>query len=83
MSARGVQWVMGPSATMRVASKAGISQARTRLDWEVLRHLHDAVVRPITGRDTKGAWFADWRLVSLDGSPVLMQAILRSDGSKG
>ena len=66
----GIQWLMGPSATMKVAGKSGISQARTRLGWEVLRHLHDAVVRPIAGRDTKGAWFADWRLVSLDGSTL-------------
>ena len=30
----GVQWLLDPSATVKVAGKSGISQARTRLGWE-------------------------------------------------
>lgn len=64
----GVQWLMDPSAPIKVTGKSGISQARTRLGWEPLRQLHDALVEPIAGGATPGAWYRDWRLVSLDGS---------------
>ncbi len=53
---------------VRVAGKSGISQARTRLGWEPLRQLHDELVKPVAVRSTRGAWYRDWRLVSLDGS---------------
>src|SRR5579859_8234017 len=43
----GVQWLLDPSATVKVAGKSGISQARTRLGWEPVRQLHDEVVKPI------------------------------------
>ena len=66
----GLQWLLDPSAVIKVAGKSGISQARTRLGWEPLRQLHDAVVRPIAVRATQGAWYGGWRLVSLDGSTL-------------
>src|ERR1700728_2281036 len=37
----GIQWLLDPSAQVRVAGKSAISQARTRLGWEPLRLLHD------------------------------------------
>ena len=64
----GVQWLRDPSSGIRVAGKSGISQARTRLGWEPLRELHDDLVRPVAVRQTRGAWYGNWRLVSLDGS---------------
>jgi Insertion element 4 transposase N-terminal/Transposase DDE domain len=66
----GIQWLLDPSAAVTVAGKSGISQARTRLGWEPLHRLHDAVVRPIAVRATRGAWYRGWRLVSLDGSTL-------------
>jgi hypothetical protein len=66
----GVQWLLDPSATVKVAGKSGISQARTRLGWEPMRQLHDEVVKPIAVRTTRGAWYHEWRLVSLDGSTL-------------
>jgi hypothetical protein len=66
----GIQWLLDPSAAVKVAGKSGISQARTRLGWEPLHRLHDAVVRPIAVRATRGAWYRGWRLVSLDGSTL-------------
>src|SRR5579862_373102 len=66
----GVQWLLDPSATVKVAGKSGISQARTRLGWEPVRQLHDDVVKPIAVRATRGAWYRQWRLVSLDGSTL-------------
>ena len=64
----GVQWLLDPSAMVKVAGKSGISQARTRLGWEPVRQLHDEVVKPIAVRATRGAWYRQWRLVSVDGS---------------
>jgi Insertion element 4 transposase N-terminal/Transposase DDE domain len=66
----GIQWLHGPSATVKVAGKSGISQARTRLGWQPVRQLHDAVVRPIAIETTRGAWYGPWRLISLDGSTL-------------
>ena len=66
----GIQWLARPSASLNVAGNSGISQARTRLGWEPLRHLHDQVVKPIAVAATKGAWYRSWRLVSMDGSTL-------------
>lgn len=64
----GIQWLRDPASPVRVAGKSGISQARTRLGWEPLKRLFETVVAPIATKQTKGAWYREWRVVSLDGS---------------
>jgi hypothetical protein len=66
----GVQWLLDPSAVVKVAGKSGISQARSRLGPEPLKKLYEALVAPIAERRTKGAWYREWRLISLDGSTL-------------
>src|ERR1700722_1261635 len=66
----GVQWLLDPSTKVKVAGKSGISQARSRLGAEPLKKLYVAVVGPIAEKRTKGAWYSQWRLVSLDGSTL-------------
>lgn len=66
----GIQWLRDPSVSLKVAGKSGISQARTRLSWEPLEQLHDQLIQPIAIQHTKGAWYRQWRLVSLDGSTL-------------
>ena len=66
----GIEWLLGPQAQVKVPSKSGISQARTRLGSEPLELLHDKLVVPIALKRTKGAWYRKWRLVSLDGSTM-------------
>jgi hypothetical protein len=66
----GVQWLLDPSTKVKVAGKSGISQARSRLGVEPLKRLYHAVVAPIAEKRTKGAWYRQWRLVSLDGSTL-------------
>ena len=66
----GVQWLLDPSATVQVAGKSGISQARSRLGAEPLKKLYAAIVAPIAENRTKGAWYRGWRLISLDGSTL-------------
>jgi len=66
----GVQWLMDPSARMKVVGKSGISQARSRLGWAPMKALYDSVVMPVALPETRGAWYRQWRLVSLDGSTL-------------
>ncbi len=66
----GVQWLLDPSVQVKVAGKSGISQARSRLGAEPVKKLYAAVVAPIAGKRTQGAWYRQWRLVSLDGSTL-------------
>src|SRR3954462_14829749 len=63
----GLRWLWGAVA-VRVAGKSGISQARTRLGAAPLRRLYERGGRPVGAPATKGAWYREWRLVSLDGS---------------
>jgi hypothetical protein len=66
----GVQWLLDPSAAVKVAGRSGISQARSRLGSEPLRRLYETIVAPIAENRTKGAWYRQWRLISLDGSTL-------------
>ena len=66
----GVQWLLDPSTNVKVAGKSGISQARSRLGPEPLKRLYQALVAPIAESKTKGAWYRQWRLLSLDGSTL-------------
>jgi len=79
----GVQWLMGAGESLRVAGKAGISRARTRLGWEPIQQLHDEVVRPIATETTRGAWFRDWLLISLDGSTLDIPDEAANEGAFG
>ena len=66
----GLAWLLGPGQALKVTGKSGISQARTRLGWEVMRQLYQEVVQPLAVEATRGAWYQGWRLVSLDGSTL-------------
>jgi len=79
----GVQWLLDPSAKVKVAGKSGISQARSRLGAEPLKKLYAAVVAPIAEKHTKGAWYRQWRLVSLDGSTLDVADTAENDQAFG
>lgn len=61
---------IGHDGAVRITGKSGISQARTRLGAEPLRHLYHDCVRPIATAATVGAWYGQWRLVALDGTTL-------------
>lgn len=65
-----LRWALPAEAVVKVCGASAISQARTRLGAAPLRRLHEEVVRPVATRTTKGAWYREWRLVSLDGSTL-------------
>lgn len=79
----GVQWLVDPSASLKVAGKSGISQARSRLGAEPVKALYEAVVAPIAEADTKGAWFRQWRIMSLDGSTLDVADTVENDAAFG
>jgi hypothetical protein len=86
----GVRWLSDSEAPLKVTTKGGITQARARLGFEVMRRLYEDLVRPMATADTKGAWFKGWRLVSLDGStldvaddPLLEEAFGRPGAGHG
>jgi len=66
----GLEWLSKANLKVHVAGKSGISQARSRIGSEPIRELHDRTVSPIAMPNTKGAWYRNWRLVSLDGSTL-------------
>ena len=66
----GVQWLLGGEKVYKVTGKSGITQARQRLGWEVMRAIYNEVVQPIGQQHTRGAWYRNWRVVSLDGSTL-------------
>ena len=70
----GAQWLMGRDVQIKITTRGGIARARARVGSEPLEALHDAVVVPIavkgTKRTTRGAWYRQWRVVSMDGSTL-------------
>ena len=70
----GIEWVMGQGARIRLAGKSAISQGRRRLGSSVMGELFELLARPLArGEDqgpTVGAWYRQWRVVSLDGTTL-------------
>ncbi len=86
----GLAWLLGPRQSVKVTGKSGISQARTRLGWQVMRQLYEELVKPLAVPATRGAWYRNWRAVSLDGSTLAVadetpnqQAFGRPSGGRG
>jgi len=84
----GVRWLLDPSVNVKVAGKSDISQARSRLGAEPLEKVYEAVVVLIAKRETKGAWYRQWRIVSMyrrtldtaDHEDAFKRPRARSDG---
>lgn len=66
----GLAWSSGWARAWNVPTKAALSRARARLGPEPLRALFSAVAAPLATPATRGAWYRDWRLMSLDGTCV-------------
>lgn len=66
----GLSWASGWAQSWSVPTKAALFKARARLGPEPLRALFDSVAVPLAVAETKGAWYRDWRLMSIDGTCV-------------
>jgi len=68
MLVEGLSWGSGWRQPWSVPTKGALSQARLRLGSEPLRALFEAVARPLAQPRTEGAFYREWRLVSIDGT---------------
>jgi hypothetical protein len=64
----GLAWQSGWRQVWEVPAKGSIFKARSRLGREPLRLLFEAVARPLATESTVGAFYREWRLISLDGT---------------
>jgi hypothetical protein len=66
----GLQWQSGWARPWSVPTKSALWQARSRLGSEPLRALFEQVCVPLAVAGEAGAFYRDWRLVSIDGTCV-------------
>jgi len=64
----GLRWLGGAQGQAVQASKAAISQARTRLGAEVMRELAERTLRPVARTGAPGAWYRGLRVMAVDGT---------------
>jgi hypothetical protein len=64
----GLAWSSGWRQVWEVPAKGSIFKARSRLGREPLELLFEAVARPLASEGTRGAFYGEWRLMSLDGT---------------
>jgi hypothetical protein len=64
----GLAWASGWRQVWEVPAKGSIFKARSRLGREPLRLLFEAVAQPLADERTVGAFYRQWRLMSLDGT---------------
>ena len=53
-----------------VPHKSAVTQARARVGGEPMEWIYRKTARFIATKDTRGAWYRDWRLTSFDGTTV-------------
>ncbi len=59
-----------PALPVVVPAKSAFSKARERVGSEPLKRLFEAVATPLAVAGTPGAFYRDWRLMSVDGSTL-------------
>jgi hypothetical protein len=57
-----------PAQERRVPTIGAIVKARRRLGPEPVETIVRAVIQPVADRETRGAWYRDWRLTAFDGT---------------
>jgi transposase IS4-like protein/DDE family transposase len=57
-----------PAQERRVPTIGAIVKARRRLGPEPVETIVRAVIQPVANRETRGAWYRDWRLTAFDGT---------------
>lgn len=57
-----------PAGERRVPAVGAIVKARRRLGPEPVETIVRAVIQPVADRETRGAWYRDWRLTAFDGT---------------
>ncbi len=68
----GVRWLHLKGDATALAGKSAITKARIRLGVAPLKELFERVARPLAEPGLPGAWYRGLRLVSLDGTTILV-----------
>jgi len=66
----GLAWASDGEQEYQLPSQVAISKARARLGSEPLKELFDRACVPLATSGTRGAFYRDWRLVSIDGTTI-------------
>ena len=64
----GLAWAHRSEELGKLANKAAIFHARSRLGPEPMALLFERVAKPLAAKDTPGCWLAGRRLVAIDGT---------------
>ena len=64
----GLAWQSGWQRRWQVPTKAALFKARARLGVEPLKALFEQVAVPLARSGTAGAFYRDWRVMSVDGT---------------
>jgi hypothetical protein len=68
----GVRWLRLKGDATALAGKSAITRARIRLGVEPMKELYERVARPLAEPGLPGAFYRGLRLVSLDGTTILV-----------
>ena len=79
----GLEWLGLPVRSIRTVRKSSISRARERLGIEPLEQLYRELVGPVATSETRGAWYREWRLVSLDGTTLDVADVPKNEAAFG
>lgn len=82
----GLEWLGLPVKRIRTVRKSSISRARQRLGVEPLERLYRELVGPVATAETaetRGAWYGEWRLVSLDGTTLDVADVPKNEAAFG
>jgi hypothetical protein len=66
----GLTWSSDGAEEYELPSQVAITKARARLGPQPLQVLFERACVPLATRSTKGAFYRDWRLVSIDGTTI-------------
>src|SRR5450756_64144 len=66
----GLTWSSDGEEHYEVPSQVAITKARARLGSEPVAELFARACVPLATQKTKGAFYRDWRLVSIDGTTI-------------
>ena len=72
-----------PSLPIVVPQKSAFSKARERVGSLPLRRLFEETAVPLAAPSTPGAWYRNWRLMSLDGSTMEVPDTVANDAHFG
>lgn len=72
-----------PVQRLRQSARSSISQARRRLGSEPLKLLYETLAIPVAREQTQGAWYRQWRLVSVDGSTLDLPDTAQNEATFG